>query len=110
MTLILLSDSAGLLTWGALSGERMVLCLQLLLSLASAVILGSESRRTRDHISLSQVRVSPNLEGKAPYLYPSRTEWLRYTPRHWVLFSSPTTTRRVTVEVLDRLPHRIMEG
>jgi hypothetical protein len=33
--------------------------LQLLLALASAVIFGSESRRTRDHILLSQVRDFP---------------------------------------------------
>jgi hypothetical protein len=38
--------------------------LQLLLALASAVILGSESRRTHDDILLSQIRESPNLEGQ----------------------------------------------
>jgi hypothetical protein len=37
--------------------------LQLLLVLASAVILGSQSRRTHDHILLSQIRDSPNVEG-----------------------------------------------
>jgi hypothetical protein len=40
--------------------------LQLLLVLASAVILRSESRRTHDHILLSQIRDSPNLEGQVP--------------------------------------------
>jgi hypothetical protein len=38
--------------------------LQLLLILASAVILRSESRGTHDHILLSQIRDSPNLEGQ----------------------------------------------
>jgi hypothetical protein len=38
--------------------------LQLLLALASAVILGSESRGTHDHILLSQIRDSPNLLGQ----------------------------------------------
>jgi hypothetical protein len=38
--------------------------LQFLLVLASAVILRSESRRTHDHILLSQIRHSPNLEGQ----------------------------------------------
>jgi hypothetical protein len=57
--------------WGALSDERLVCRLQLLLVLASAVILGSESRGsesrgTRDHILLSQIRDSPNLEGQVP--------------------------------------------
>jgi hypothetical protein len=45
----------------SLTRER-VSRLQLLLVFASAVILGSESRRTRDHILLSQIRDSPNLE------------------------------------------------
>jgi hypothetical protein len=40
--------------------------LQLLLVLASAVILGSESRGIRDHILLSQIRDSPNMEGQVP--------------------------------------------
>jgi hypothetical protein len=40
--------------------------LQLLPVLASAVILGSESRRTHDHILLSQIRDSPNLVGQVP--------------------------------------------
>jgi hypothetical protein len=38
--------------------------LQLLLGLVSAIILGSESPGTRGHISLSQIRNSPNLEGQ----------------------------------------------
>jgi hypothetical protein len=50
---------------GALSLTRERVCrLQLLLSLASAVILGSESRETRDHILLSQTRDFPNLESQ----------------------------------------------
>jgi hypothetical protein len=40
--------------------------LQLLLTLASAVILRSESRGTHDHILLSQIQDSPNLEGQVP--------------------------------------------
>jgi hypothetical protein len=60
------------------------------MDLASAVILGSESRGTRDHISLSQIRDSPNLEGQVPVFI---------SPRHWVPFSSPATTRRATVEL-----------
>jgi hypothetical protein len=46
--------------------------LQLLLGLASAVILRSESRGTHDHILLSQIRDSPNLEGQVPvFMFPS---------------------------------------
>jgi hypothetical protein len=45
---------------GALSLTRGRVCgLQLLLALANAVILGSESRGTRDHILLSQIRDFP---------------------------------------------------
>jgi flagellar basal body P-ring protein FlgI len=39
--------------------------LQLLLVLASAVILSSESRGTHYHILVSQIEDSPNLEGQA---------------------------------------------
>jgi hypothetical protein len=45
--------------------------LQLLLVLASAVILRSESRGTHDYILLSQIRDSPNLEDQVPvYISP----------------------------------------
>jgi hypothetical protein len=40
--------------WGALSDEERVCRLQLMLVLASAIILGLESRGSRDHILLSQ--------------------------------------------------------
>jgi hypothetical protein len=44
--------------------------LQLLLVLASADILRSESRGTHDHILLCQIRGSPNLEGQVgPRIY-----------------------------------------
>jgi hypothetical protein len=57
---------------GALSPTReRVCCLQLLLALASAVILGSDSRGTRDHILLSQIRDSPNLEDQVPVFISS---------------------------------------
>jgi hypothetical protein len=42
--------------WGALSDERTDLSFTIAAGLASAVILGSESRVTRDHILLSQIR------------------------------------------------------
>jgi hypothetical protein len=76
---------------GAPSLTRGRICrLQLLLALASAVILGSESRWTHDHILLSQVRDSPNLEGQVTVFI---------SPRNWVPFSSPSTTLRAPVEV-----------
>jgi hypothetical protein len=47
--------------------KRECVCrLQPLLVLASAVILRSESCRTHDHILLSPIRGSPNLEGQVP--------------------------------------------
>jgi hypothetical protein len=42
--------------------------LHLLLVLASAVILKSDTRRTRDQILLPEIRDSPNLEGQVPVL------------------------------------------
>jgi hypothetical protein len=46
--------------------------LQLLLVLASAVILGSESRWTPNHILLFQFRDYPNLEGQVPIFISPR--------------------------------------
>jgi hypothetical protein len=54
---------------GALSLTRGRVCrLQLLLVLASAVILESESRGTPDHILLSQIWDSLNLKGQVPLI------------------------------------------
>jgi hypothetical protein len=51
--------------WGALSDERMGL------SFTGAIILRSVSRGTNDHILLSQIRDSPNLEGQVPlFIFP----------------------------------------
>jgi hypothetical protein len=47
-----------------------VYSLQLLLGLASTVILGFESHRIYDHISLSRIWDSTSLEVQARYLYP----------------------------------------
>jgi hypothetical protein len=54
--------------------------LELLLALASAFILRSESRRTHDHILLSQIRDFPNLELRSPYLYPPRKKVAQLYP------------------------------
>jgi hypothetical protein len=87
---------------GALSLTRERVCgLQLLLVLASAVILGSEPCGTRDHILLSQIRDPPTWRAISTYLYFPGRGWPSYTPRHWVSFSSPPTTRRATVEVFE---------
>jgi hypothetical protein len=70
----------------ALSLTRDRVCrLHLLLVLASAVILGSESRGTRDHILLSQIRDSPNLEGQVPVFISPRNRVARLYP-HALVF------------------------
>jgi hypothetical protein len=77
---------------GSLSLTREHVCrLQLLLVLASAVILGSCFR----------FEIPPTWRTRSPYLYPPGTGWPSYTPRHRVPFSSPFTTRRTTVEVFE---------
>jgi hypothetical protein len=53
--------------------RQLRVCRLQLLALASAVILGSESRGTHDHILLSHILDSPNLEGQAPVFIPSDT-------------------------------------
>jgi hypothetical protein len=55
--------------------------LQLLLGLASAVILRSESHGTQDHILLSQIRDSPNLEGQSPVIIPRRKRVAQLHPQ-----------------------------
>jgi hypothetical protein len=55
--------------------------LQLLLVITSAVILGSKSHRTCDHILLSQIRYSPNLEGQVPvFISPRKRVAQLYPP------------------------------
>jgi hypothetical protein len=67
--------------------------LQVLPVLVSAVIPGSESNGTHGHILLYQIRESLNLKDEVPYLYLPGTALASYTPRHWVPFSLPPTTR-----------------
>jgi hypothetical protein len=69
---------------GAPSLMRGRVCrLQLLLVLASAVILGSDSRGTHDHILLFQIQYSPNLEGQVPVFIPQEQGGRVIPPRHW---------------------------
>jgi hypothetical protein len=94
---LLLSYSCGFVDVG--TRER-VCRLQLLLVLASAIILGSESLGTHEHL-LSQIRDSPpTWRVRSPYLYPQGIGWPSYIPKHWVPFSS-STSRRATVEVFE---------
>jgi hypothetical protein len=81
--LLLLLDNCRFLHVGH-SDERM--------GLTSTVILGCGSRGTHDQILLSQIGHSPYLEGQVPIFI---------SLRHWVTFTSPPTTRRDTVEVVE---------
>jgi hypothetical protein len=68
--------------YGALSQTRGRVCrLQLLLALASALILWSESRGTHDHILLSQIWDSPNLEGQVPLFISPRKRVAQLYPQ-----------------------------
>jgi hypothetical protein len=80
--------------------------LQLLLALAVAIILRSKSLWTHNRNLQSQVRDSPNLGARSSYLYPPRTRWCSYTPRHLVPFLSPHTARRATVELFEHASTR----
>jgi hypothetical protein len=55
--------------------------LQLLLVLDSAVILGSESRGTHDHILLCQIRDSPKQEGNVPEFISPRNRVAQLYPQ-----------------------------
>jgi hypothetical protein len=93
---------------GAPSLTRGQVChLQLLLALASAVILGSESHRTHDHISPSQIWDSPNLVGQVPVSMSPRNMVARLYLRHRVPLKSPHTTRWAVVEVFEPASTRV---
>jgi hypothetical protein len=61
--------------------RRQVCRLKLLLVLASAVILRSESRGTHDYILLSQIRDSPNLDGQVPVFISPRNRVAQLYPQ-----------------------------
>jgi hypothetical protein len=83
---LLLSDSLRVCWCGAPSLTRGRVCLlQLLLVLASAVILGSESRGTHDRILFSQVRDYNELEGQVPAFISHRNRVVQLDP--WALGS-----------------------
>jgi hypothetical protein len=68
--------------FGALSLTRGRVCrLQVLLYLASTVILWSEIRWTHDHILLSQIWDSPNLEGQVPTVLSIRNRMAQSYPQ-----------------------------
>jgi hypothetical protein len=71
---------------------------QLLLALTSTVILRFDSRGTRDHILLSQIRDSPNLEGQVLVSISPRNRVAQLYP---FPFSSPPTYHRAAVEVFE---------
>jgi hypothetical protein len=56
--------------------------------------------RPHDHILLSQIQDSPNLENQVS-VFMSPRKVARLYPRHWVPSSSPPTSHRATVEVFD---------
>jgi hypothetical protein len=78
-----------------------VCCLHLLLVLASAVILGSQSRGTHDHFLLSHIRDSPNPEGQAPVFISPRHRGAQLYPQALGSLLSPPTTSRAMVEVFE---------
>jgi hypothetical protein len=83
--------------------------LQLLLVLASAVILMSRvPRNSWPPSTVSDSRL-PHLGGpRSPYLYPPGMGWPSYNPRHWFPFSSFPTPRGATVEVFDPVSTRLV--
>jgi hypothetical protein len=55
--------------------------LLLLLVLASAVILGSKSRGTHDHILLSRIQTHPTWRARSSYLYPPSNRVVQLYPQ-----------------------------
>jgi hypothetical protein len=68
----------------------------------------SQVRVHRDswpHYSLSDSRLPPIWRARTPIYILPWTGWRDYTPRHWVPFSLPPTTRRDTVRSSTPPPH-----
>jgi hypothetical protein len=81
---------ASFLMCGALSDKRTDLSFTI--ALASADIFGSESRGTHDHILLSQMRDSPDLEGQVRIFI---------SPRKWVAQLYPQALGSLFVALYD---------
>jgi hypothetical protein len=107
--------------------------LQLLLVLASAVILGPSlaglmttfyclrfetppTWRARSPYLYAGLMTTfyclrfetpPTWRARSPYLYSPGTGWLSYTPRHCIPFPSSVTTHRATAEVFDPATTRV---
>jgi hypothetical protein len=72
-----------------------VCCLQLLLALASAIILGSESR-------CLTFKTAPTWRAWSPYLYPPTTGWPIRFYKRWIILPSWATlnfSRRITFSI-----------
>jgi hypothetical protein len=73
------------------------------MGLASAVTLGSKSRRTHDHILLSHLRSQPG--GPGPHIIPQEQGGPVIPPGTGLPFLLPLTARRATVEHSNPPPH-----
>jgi hypothetical protein len=92
---------------GAPSLTRGRICyVQLVLVLASAVILRSESRGTHNHVLLLRFGTCPTWRARFSCLHTPGIGWPSYTLRYWVPFSSPPTTRTATMEVSELVSTR----
>jgi hypothetical protein len=80
--------------------------LQSVLALDSALILGSESRGTRDHILKSQIRGSPNLEGQVPVFISPRNRVTQLHPQALGSLFVASYDSQATVEVFDHASTR----
>jgi hypothetical protein len=58
--------------------------LQLLLALASAVILGPRPAGLMTTFYCLRYETPPTRRARSPYLHPPGTGWPGYTPKHWV--------------------------
>jgi hypothetical protein len=81
----------------------------LLLALAYTVIMGSESRGTEDHILLSQIRDSPNLEGQVPIFISTRKRVAQLYPQELGSLFVASYDSQATVEVFEPASTRALK-
>jgi hypothetical protein len=82
-----------------------VYCLQLLLVSPAQSFSGLTPAGLVTIFYCLRLETPPTWRARSPYLYPPGTGWSSYTPRHWVPFSSPPTTRRTTWRYSTPPPH-----
>jgi hypothetical protein len=102
ITFLLLSDICWFIDVGPPSLTRVRVCrLQFLLASPAQSFSGPNPAGLMIIFYCLRFEPPPTWRSIFPYLYPPETEWPSYSPRHWILFSSPPSIRRAKVALFE---------